>query len=409
MSDDKFGDTQMADSIDICEELTGYPLSSVVVFDTETTGTSPWSGDEILSISIVDGYGRDLFTSYVRPTRHRSWPDAQRVNGISPRMVRNAPTAREISERVRELLAGNVLVVGYNVNFDIGFLTNQGILSREPLSTFDVMREYADVVLGGGKWVRLSELARRYGYSFSAHDAAEDAKATAYCFRALMTDHEYLRRWKKARYGGCDAMREPHMGQTKETTANVLSLVNSGKTDVRGELRLGEVTRGKTRGAKRYEAYFGESRVGVGETSWVGFAMRLYDSEKPPRAIPCMLSLAASPSKSSCHVRVTARGRYTQRLDRLAELSARSWAEASGRAAGDAEAAHVKDEPAAQSNGMPASTASHGKIMREEPRGCPGVEEAASDYMKAEDTQDKADEGYRGRRGLRGLFRKLGL
>lgn len=353
----------MADPTDICEELTGYPLSDVAVFDTETTGTNPWAGDELLSISIVDGHGRDLFTSYVRPTRHRSWPDAQRVNGISPRMVRDAPTANEIADDVRKLLAGNVLVVGYNVEFDIGFLTNQGVLSREPMSRFDVMREYADVVLKGGSWVKLSELSRRYGYRFRAHDAAEDARATAFCFRSLLTDVDYLRNRQKYRYGGYDAMREPNMGQVKETTANVLALVESGVTDAKGELRLGEVTRGKTKGAKRYEAYVGDSRVGVGETGWVETAMRLYDTDTPPKSIPCKLSLAASLSRSSCHVKVTARGKYAQRLERIAEASRESWGMSSGPAdeasgiEGKGEAATVAPR-GSQRNAEEADTAS---------------------------------------------------
>lgn len=365
----------MADPTDICEELTGYPLSDVVVFDTETTGTNSWAGDEILSISIVDGLGRDLFTSYVRPTRHRSWPDAQKVNGISPRMVRDAPTASEIADDVRRLLAGNVLVVGYNVWFDIGFLMKQGVLSREPISQFDVMREYADVVLKGGSWVKLSELSRRYGYGFRAHDAAEDAKATAFCFRSLLTDVDYLRNRQKYRGWYESAMREPSMGQVKETTANVFALVESGVTDAKGELRLGEVTRGKTKGAKRYEAYVGDSRVGVGETGWVETAMRLYDADTPPKSIPCELNLAASPSRSSCHVKVTARGKYARRLERIAEASRESWGmpsgpaleapgieEEGGAAAITAKASRRNAEGAATAASTPAGRRGHGLI-----------------------------------------------
>ena len=76
---------------DISEALTGFDFDNVVVFDTETTGTEPYLGDEVVSISICDAYGNDLFSSLIKPRKKKAWPEAEAINGISPAMVKDAP------------------------------------------------------------------------------------------------------------------------------------------------------------------------------------------------------------------------------------------------------------------------------------------------------------------------------
>ena len=51
--------------------------------------------NEILQISAVDGNGDLLLNEYVRPELIRSWPDAERVNGITPERVRKCKTIRD--------------------------------------------------------------------------------------------------------------------------------------------------------------------------------------------------------------------------------------------------------------------------------------------------------------------------
>ena len=57
---------------DLSEALTGFDFDNVVVFDTETTGTEPYLGDEVVSISICDAYGNDLFSSLIKPRKKES-------------------------------------------------------------------------------------------------------------------------------------------------------------------------------------------------------------------------------------------------------------------------------------------------------------------------------------------------
>ncbi|MBQ6372026.1 MAG: 3'-5' exonuclease, partial [Oscillospiraceae bacterium] len=76
--------------------------NEILVFDLETTGLEA-AVDEILQITILDGYGSELFSSYIKPTRHRIWPGAQRVNGIKYEMVKDAPTFRKVRKEIQEI------------------------------------------------------------------------------------------------------------------------------------------------------------------------------------------------------------------------------------------------------------------------------------------------------------------
>lgn len=66
-----------------------------VFLDTETTGLQGrYAGgkDEIVEVAILDNRGRPLINQLVRPSRQSPWPEAQRIHGISPAVVANAPT-----------------------------------------------------------------------------------------------------------------------------------------------------------------------------------------------------------------------------------------------------------------------------------------------------------------------------
>lgn len=286
------------DLSEICEMVTGFPLEKVVVFDTETTGVDT-STDEVLSIAACDGYGNKLISTKVRPVRHGSWPEAQRVNGISPYMVRDAPTIGELRPQLRRILLNDVLLVGYNTQFDIHMLWSNGVLDGFPKDYFDVMRQYAAVrgtgkkTYGGYHYSKLAVCAEHYGYTFRAHDSMEDTLATLWCFRALICDEKWLHATmdEKARQ-----MRTFAASQTKATTATVEDLVAAGMgTDSAAELRVGEVTRGKSKGEKRYELYSSGSLVGIftpKATERARSYLMVGDGEELPSPVKCSATLA---------------------------------------------------------------------------------------------------------------------
>ena len=173
-------------------KLPSMDKSKILIFDVETTGRSATLG-EIIQIVILDGYGNNLFSSFLKPTRHKKWPKAQKVNGIDYSMVKDAPTFKQVKKEIQEIFNNASLVVGYNVGFDINFVEAAGIVVGG--ARFDVMTAFASYRAGieHSKYrnCKLIECAEYFGYFFNPHDASEDAKATLHCFNSLIADERF--------------------------------------------------------------------------------------------------------------------------------------------------------------------------------------------------------------------------
>ena len=158
--------------------------NKIVSFDLETTGFDSIC-DEILQISLIDGNSNVLLNSYVKPYKKTEWKYAERVHGISPDMVKEAPYLHDILPLVRKIFNNAQLLVSYNGSFDIRFLNTVGIdLSFK--EHFDVMRYFASYY-NKGKAVKLISCAQYFGYEFKAHDSLEDVKATLFCFNKIIS------------------------------------------------------------------------------------------------------------------------------------------------------------------------------------------------------------------------------
>lgn len=152
--------------------------SRIIFLDTETTGVDTIE-DEILQLAIVDADGNVLLNEYYKPQRHESWPKAERVNHISPARVAYEKPIDDSRERIEQILNRADVIGGYNTQFDIAILNNNGINVPDK-RTVDVMLQYR-AMNTGTRW-RLCDCAAYFGYTFHAHDALNDARATAYCF-----------------------------------------------------------------------------------------------------------------------------------------------------------------------------------------------------------------------------------
>lgn len=112
-----------------------------ICFDTETTGLHPNGSDpdEILTISIIGRDGSVLLDERFRTTVKTEWPHASAVNGIYPEDVADLPTIETAILRLREIFAGADEIIGYNVGFDLGFLSAVGVRPREDARITDTM------------------------------------------------------------------------------------------------------------------------------------------------------------------------------------------------------------------------------------------------------------------------------
>lgn len=116
----------------------------IVAIDVETTGLDPET-DEIIQIACVDGSGEPLIDSLVRPVRRHEESDAMRITGIDPGSLECQQAFGEFAGEISELLRSAALIVGYNLAFDLRFLSERGVLPSRVVC-FDVMREFSILV-----------------------------------------------------------------------------------------------------------------------------------------------------------------------------------------------------------------------------------------------------------------------
>jgi len=112
------------------DHLAECPLSSLVyvVFDTETTGLSPETGDEILSLSAVRIRNQRIlsgehFSCLVRP-RGQISPEILAFQGLTADSLQDKPPIREALEKFRSFV-GDAVLVTHNASFEMKFFKHQ--------------------------------------------------------------------------------------------------------------------------------------------------------------------------------------------------------------------------------------------------------------------------------------------
>lgn len=124
-----------------------------------------------------DGHGLVLLDERFRPTVKTEWPHASAVNGIYPEDVADLPTIETAIPRLREIFAGADEIIGYNVGFDLGFLSAVGVRPREDAIITDTMNLFTWFM---GRRYKLVDAADHIGYEWTgrAHGSLADALAT---------------------------------------------------------------------------------------------------------------------------------------------------------------------------------------------------------------------------------------
>lgn len=160
-----------------------------IFVDTETTGLDCRT-DEILSVSVVDHFGRCIFHSLVKPEHKKSWTDAERIHGITSEMVKNSPRFKVLKPIHNRIFKGKH-VVAYNMNFDSAFL---GSSLRHADSLHCCMKAYAehngeyDPFRQSFRWKKLTDAVRDCNpdFVFHPHSSLDDSMAAREIWISLM-------------------------------------------------------------------------------------------------------------------------------------------------------------------------------------------------------------------------------
>jgi DNA polymerase-3 subunit epsilon len=157
-----------------------------VVFDTETTGLRPESGDRVISLAGVRVRGLQIrageaFDALVRPGRAIP-AESVEFHGITDAMVADAADMDAVLSAFLQF-AGDAVLVGHEVSFDLRFLEPEarrlGLPSLKGRPILDT-RLLSGSLHGPGEAHTLEAIAARLGVPVTArHSALGDAITTA--------------------------------------------------------------------------------------------------------------------------------------------------------------------------------------------------------------------------------------
>lgn len=94
----------------------GMKREKVLFFDLELTGV--YTHDEIISISIVDATGKVIMNTLVKPTHKKKWKETEKIHGITPEMVENAPLLDDLIDDIKRIFDGADNLIAYGVSTD---------------------------------------------------------------------------------------------------------------------------------------------------------------------------------------------------------------------------------------------------------------------------------------------------
>lgn len=163
-----------------------------IIFDTETTGFDPLTGDRMVEIGCIEMIGRVMtgqtYHAYYNPERQMP-SAAENVHGLSDRFLSDKPF---FAQKAEELIAflGDSPLVAHNASFDFGFLNSElQKCGREPIAMDRMIDTVALArVRHPGAKLSLDALCTRYGIDRShrvKHGALLDAELLAHLYIEL--------------------------------------------------------------------------------------------------------------------------------------------------------------------------------------------------------------------------------
>ncbi len=163
-----------------------------IVFDTETTGLDPKSGDRMVEIGCVEMVDRvptgESYHAYYNPERDMP-AAAEAVHGLSISFLETKPLFKDTAQELLDFL-GDAPLVAHNAGFDFGFLNAE--LGRIGFELVAMDRMVDTVAIARkrhpGAKLSLDALCTRYGIDRShrvKHGALLDAELLAQVYIEL--------------------------------------------------------------------------------------------------------------------------------------------------------------------------------------------------------------------------------
>jgi len=204
---------------------------NIICFDLETTGFSK-TEDEILQINILgltkDGEIKTKLDTFICPERKTSWDGAMEKNHITPEMVKDAPTLKEMSCIINQIFENADIIVGHNIiKFDTGFITAGTNFDFSKKILADTLQIFKDEYPEGKHSLRDALL--KYcpdtleDYDKNAHRADTDTKANILLFKKMLELH------------GIDLTKQPIIKEN-----NNIEITKENKQEVQDNLDIQE-------------------------------------------------------------------------------------------------------------------------------------------------------------------------
>jgi DNA polymerase-3 subunit epsilon len=185
---------------DLCVQLNIKAISTqlatqarFVVIDTETTGLRAYSGDEIISICLLEMRGLKLtgrkYNTHIDPMRPIP-AESTAIHGIRDADIVGCPKITDILTDIIEFI-GESILVGHHLAFDLRFLNKtlqKQLLCQLHHPWIDTMLLYTAYSGRMGHYT-LDEIAKICRINVPArHTAYGDAMATALIFQQIATN-----------------------------------------------------------------------------------------------------------------------------------------------------------------------------------------------------------------------------
>lgn len=146
-----------------------------IVFDTETTGFDPATGDRVVEIGAIELINhlptKNHFHVYLNPDRAMP-AEALAVHGLGDDFLRDKPRFAEVADRFLDFIGPDARLIAHNADFDIRFLNAELRRAKRPelrpgraLDTAAMARQKFP-----GAPASLDALCRRFGVDNSGRD-----------------------------------------------------------------------------------------------------------------------------------------------------------------------------------------------------------------------------------------------